>query len=113
MSTSIPLNILMERLGKQLHRLAEMGADIEDAVGRTISRTAPSPSDLPTLQEIDNLVQSLQGLAGYVERLADQVDTIVRVDTSEPIRAVNQKSLAAVLIGCDTVAVEAGSADFF
>ncbi|MCE6961499.1 hypothetical protein LAZ40_20935 [Cereibacter sphaeroides] len=90
-----------------------MGDEIEDAVGRSISRSAPGPGEGGTLQKLDNLVQSLAGVAAYVDGLALAVDGDCRIDPGEAVAGVNQKSLAGALRGLMPVEVDAGSADFF
>lgn len=113
MSDMVPLRSLLGSLGAQLHRLAEMGSEIEDAVGQTIGRAAPTGAESGALQKLDNLVQSLGGLAAYVELLTAEIDEAAQVDARAAVAAVNQKSLAAALSGHSASGAESGSADFF
>lgn len=97
----------------QLHRMAGIGSEVEDAVGRTIGRSAPAATEAETLQRLDNLVQSLAGVAAYVETLAQDIDPSCSVDPRDAVAAVNQKSLAAALVGLEPARVDSGTADFF
>lgn len=112
-ATIVPLRTVLEGLSIQLHRMSAIGAEVEDAVGHSIGRSAPAASEGETLQKLDNLVQSLAGIAAYVDRLARDIDPACGVDPRDAVAAVNQKSLAAALAGLEPCHVDSGSADFF
>ena len=113
MSGGESLRGLLQGLSAQLQRLADTGSEVEDAVGLTIRRGTPAAAEAGTLQKLDNLVQSLRGLATYVDRLSREVAEDQRVDATEAVAAVDQKSLAAILAGREQRPVESGNADFF
>ncbi|EKX58952.1 hypothetical protein [Cereibacter sphaeroides] len=108
-----PLRVVLERLAAQLHRLAAMSGEIEEAVGHDIAATGGRSGGGEILQSLDDLVQSLAGLSAYVDRLGQDMGLEPKVNIQEAVAAVRQRSLATALAGQECEKVESGSADFF
>ena len=90
----------------QLQQLHKTGQQIEEAVGDLIHdnhRIAAQGSI--SLQGLDQLVQSLEGLGQFVDALANDIGPDLTVDT---IRATRNIGLRELALGLQGEAIEAG-----
>lgn len=94
------LSDVLARIARELRRMHVAGQEIEEAVGGQIRNgRLPTGTMHLSLQRLDLLVQSLDGLALFIGHIADDLGVDPRIDPREAARRVVVRDLAHSLGG--------------
>ncbi len=94
------LGVVLGRVAGELGRLHAAGQVIEDIVGEQIRRAGmPAGVMHPALQNLDALVQSIDGIALFLQHLSVEVDGATLVDPGNAARLVPMRELGQALVG--------------
>ncbi|NDW00815.1 chemotaxis protein [Salipiger sp. PrR002] len=96
---------LQQRLERLEHGMEHLYSDSADARLGSVAITA--------FQELDVLAQSTEALAGYVERLARQLDGEVALDLQEALSRIPLRELAARLGGAKNETLKPNAPEMF
>lgn len=111
----VPVRFLLIGISAEIRTIRDSGYLIESAVGHIISAAYPEGPELAkSLQRLDHMVQSLEGIADFVEQLAIEINSSLTLDPTAALHYIKQRDLAYALIGrTKGEAPIAGDADFF
>ena len=98
-----PISETLRHVGSELRGLCAAAYDLEKAVGALISAPG-APGGLGTdglrgLQELDRLIQHIDGLADYLQALSRATEHLGEIDVSAARRLVKVARLADGLMG--------------
>jgi hypothetical protein len=95
-----PIADLLANASQELRRLCASAYEVEAAVGALITGADPaSLAEIRGLQELDRLIQHIDGLAAYIGALAEASDGLGHVDAGRARRLVKVARLADGLAG--------------
>ena len=106
---SAPIGTVLGHAAAELRCLCSAAYEVEAAVGAPIDRTDPGHvAGLRGLQELDRLVQHIDGLAVYLAEVARAAEPLGDVDVSTARRTIKLERLAAGLAGRTAAADDGG-----
>jgi hypothetical protein len=95
-----PLSELLAHVAAELRGLCAAAYTVEAAVGALISTaTARGAEEMRGLQELDRLIQHMDGLAAYLAAIAEAAEGMGAVDAAAARRLVKIARLADSLAG--------------
>lgn len=95
-----PLSELLGHAASELRALCSAAYTIETAVGSLLTTgAAPASDELQGLQELDRLIQHIDGLAAYLAALAEAAEGLGDVDATAARRLIKIARLADSLAG--------------
>jgi hypothetical protein len=95
-----PIGEVLGHVATELHALCASAYQVEAAVGALIDRTDPaSIAELKGLQELDRLIQHIDGLAVYLAEVAAAAQSLGPVDVGDARKKIKLERLAAGLAG--------------
>ncbi len=97
----VPAVVLFERLRAEIEQLAFSADGLQDVVGGLAARLEGEELSLfiNKIQDLDLLVQRLQGLAGFLHTLQDAVPSHWAVDVTSALERLTLGSQAALFGG--------------
>jgi hypothetical protein len=96
----VPVSELLTNVASELRALCASAYEVEAAVGSLITTTSPRDlSELSGLQELDRLIQHIDGLADYLGALARAAADLGDIDAAEARRLIKVARLADGLAG--------------
>jgi hypothetical protein len=97
---SAPIGAVLGNVANELRSLCLSAYEVEAAVGALIDKSDPAHlAELRGLQELDRLIQHIDGLAAYLGEVARAAAPLGAVDVSAARRLVKLERLAAGLAG--------------
>ncbi len=97
---TMPLSELLAHAAAELRALCSAAYTVETAVGALISTTtARGAAEMQGLQELDRLIQHMDGLATYLAAVAEAADGMGAVDAAAARRLIKIARLADSLAG--------------
>ncbi len=114
-NTHLPHHIATVRVATELYGLRERLERVEHGLEVVFleAENVPSGQTIEMLQELDVLQQSVGALAGYLNRLAEMVNSEGNVSTSDAVDVVPLREMAQRLNGLPAKAQDAGIAELF
>jgi hypothetical protein len=95
-----PISDLLGHVSAELKDLCAIAFRVEKSVAVLVDSAAPNAlAELRGLQELDRLIQHIDGLAAYLGELAVVSDGLGVVDGGAARRVIKQQNLAAALAG--------------
>ena len=95
-----PIGSVLTHAATELRALCSAAYAVEAAVGALIDKSDPAHlAELRGLQELDRLIQHIDGLAAYLAEIARAAEALGDVDVSAARRLVKLERLAAGLAG--------------
>lgn len=112
---TIALSDALSRAATELRRMETQGRALEDRVGAHVTAGTQTIQDLHVaLQGLDHMVQSLDAVAGYLDRLAQGAPPQLRVDIDHAVAAIRLRDLSNALAGhTPAERVRSGDVDLF
>jgi hypothetical protein len=100
-SSQVPAGALLDRLRAEIEQLAFSADGLQDVVGGLAVRLEGEERSLfvDKIQDLDLLVQRLQGLAGFLHTLQDVVPPDWSIDATSALARLTLGSQAALLGG--------------
>lgn len=95
-----PISDLLGHVSTELRDLCAIAFRVEKSVTVLVDSAAPNAvAELRGLQELDRLIQHIDGLAAYLGELAVVSEGLGPVDGASARRVIKQQNLAAALAG--------------
>jgi hypothetical protein len=95
-----PIQEVLGHVATELRGLCYAAYEVESAVGALITNTDPaSLAELRGLQELDRLIQHIDGIASYLSEIARAANGLGEVDVTAARGLVKLERLAAGLAG--------------
>ncbi|MFN3614350.1 MAG: hypothetical protein ACK4WC_07305 [Rubrimonas sp.] len=95
-----PISDLLGHVSTELRDLCAIAFRVEKSVAVLVDSAAPNAlAELRGLQELDRLIQHIDGLAAYLGELAVVSEGLGAVDAGAARRVIKQQNLAAALAG--------------
>lgn len=111
-SEAKPISELLVYVGLELRALCKAAYDVEAAVGALITAPEARRTDgLRGLQELDRLIQHMDGIADYLGALAEAAEELGHVDPTAARRVLKLARLAEGLAGRTPPAPEGGDVE--
>ncbi|PIP98210.1 MAG: hypothetical protein COW75_01105 [Rhodobacterales bacterium CG18_big_fil_WC_8_21_14_2_50_71_9] len=96
----VPVAELLNNASRELRALCSAATAVETAVGSLITTSNPRDlAELRGLQELDRLIQHIDGLADYIGALARAADGLGAIDAAAARRLIKVRRLADGLAG--------------
>lgn len=96
----VPVSELLAHAARELRTLCAAATAVETAVGALITTSDPRDlAELRGLQELDRLIQHIDGLAEYISALARETEGLGAVDARSARRMIKLRRLADGLAG--------------
>jgi hypothetical protein len=108
-----PIGDLLAHAGRELRDLCSAAYDLEAAVGALISSPDNRGEGMRGLQELDRLIQHIDGLADYLTALSEAARDLGPVHVAAARKLIKVARLADGLAGRAAELREGGDVDFF
>ncbi len=96
----VPVAELLSNASRELRTLCSAATAVETAVGALITTSNPRDiAEMRGLQELDRLIQHIDGLADYLGALARASDGLGAIDAAAARRLIKVRRLADGLAG--------------